>query len=83
MQHLCRSVAAGVKEFYCTILKSTIIYLPALEIILLIFISIATCYELDGPGIESRWGRNFQHLSRPALRPTQPPIQWVPGHSQE
>ena len=41
-------------------------------------VSIATAYGLDGPGIESRWGRNFLHLSRPALRPTQPPVQWVP-----
>jgi hypothetical protein len=30
----------------------------------------ATAYGLDGPGIESRWGRDFPHLSRPALRPT-------------
>jgi len=30
---------------------------------------IATGYGLDGPGIESRWGRNFLHLSRPALEP--------------
>jgi len=41
----------------------------------------ATAYGLDGPGIESRWGRNFPHLFRPTLRPTQPPVQWVPGLS--
>jgi hypothetical protein len=29
-------------------------------------VGIATRYELDGPGIESRWGRDFQQLSRPA-----------------
>jgi hypothetical protein len=33
-------------------------------------VGIATAYGLDGPGIESRWGRDFPHLSRPALRPT-------------
>ena len=40
---------------------------------------IATGYGLDGPGIESWWGRDFAHLSRPALGSTQPPVQWVPG----
>ena len=42
-------------------------------------VGIATAYGLDGPGIESRWGRDFPHLYRPAMRPTQPPVQWVPG----
>jgi hypothetical protein len=36
-------------------------------------VGIATRYGLEGPGIESK----------PALAPTQPPIQWVPGLSLE
>jgi hypothetical protein len=38
-------------------------------------VGIETRYGLGSPGIESRWGRDFTHLSRPALGPTQPPIQ--------
>jgi hypothetical protein len=42
----------------------------------------ATGYGLEGPRIESRWGRDFPHLSRPALGPIQSPVQWVPGPSR-
>ena len=41
-------------------------------------VGIATGYGLDGPGIESRWGQNFPHLSRQSLGPTQHPVQWIP-----
>jgi hypothetical protein len=33
-------------------------------------VGIATRYGLDGPGIESRCGRDFPHPFRPALGPT-------------
>jgi hypothetical protein len=42
-------------------------------------VGIANGYGLDGPGIESRWGRHFLHLFRPALGPIQLPVQRVPG----
>jgi len=44
-------------------------------------VGIATRCGLDGPRIESRWGRDFPHPSRSALGPTQPPIQLVLGPS--
>ena len=37
-------------------------------------VGIATRYEMEGTGIESRWWRDFLHLSRPALGPIQPRI---------
>jgi hypothetical protein len=45
-------------------------------------VGIATDYGLDGPGIETRWEQEFPRPSRPALEPTQPPVQLVPGISR-
>ena len=41
--------------------------------------SIITRHGLDGPGIESRWRRDFPPTSRLVLGSTQPPTQRVPG----
>jgi len=42
--------------------------------------STAIRYGLDTPGIKSLAGEIFPHQFRPALGPTQPPIQLVLGH---
>ena len=38
-------------------------------------VGIANCCGLDGPGIESWWGQDFMHLSRPFLGATQSAIK--------
>jgi hypothetical protein len=54
-------------------LKKVLVGLVGLDSV----VGIETRYGLDGPGIESRWGRDFLHLFGPALGPTQLPIQWI------
>ena len=44
-------------------------------------VGIATGYGVDGPGSNPSGDEIFRP-SRPALRPTQPPIKWVPGLSR-
>jgi hypothetical protein len=39
-------------------------------------VDIGARYWLDGPGIETKWGLDLPQPSRPALGPTQPPIQY-------
>jgi len=44
-------------------------------------VSIETDYGLDGQG-SNPGGDEIFRASRPALGPTQPPVQWVPGLSR-
>ena len=42
-------------------------------------VGVTTGYDLDGPEIESRWGRDLAQPASPALGPTPPSVQWLLG----
>jgi hypothetical protein len=44
-----------------------------------VLISVMTYCGLDGPGVKFREGQDFLHLFKLALRPIQPPVQYVTG----
>jgi hypothetical protein len=45
-------------------------------------VGITNLYGFHGPGIKSRWRRDFPLPYRPVLEPTQPPIQSIPDYSR-
>jgi hypothetical protein len=46
-------------------------------------VGVTTRYQLDCPGIESVWRRDFPLPSRRDQGSTQPPTHCAPGHSRE
>jgi hypothetical protein len=52
--------------------------MPQYKRLLKHYISVTCCYEPDGLGIESRWGRDSPQLPRLALTPIQPPVKLIP-----
>ena len=74
---LCHNFDEFILHFYITVLFCILVIYVGRDSA----VGISTALRLECPGIESRWGRDFPHPSRPALGPTQPPVQSVMGHS--
>jgi hypothetical protein len=76
--HICR---LNILSHMCNTAFS-LNFLGFLLVVIIYSVGIATGYRLDGPGIESREGRDSSHTSRMALGSTQPPVKWVSGLSR-
>jgi hypothetical protein len=42
-------------------------------------VGIVICYKLDSPRFKPWWKEEFLDPSRLTPKPTEPPVQWVPG----
>jgi hypothetical protein len=76
---LCKAVVSSSSVNSFVILPQTLLFLALGRDS---SVGAANGYGMDGPGIESRWTRDFPNLSRSALGTTQLPVQWVPGLSR-
>ena len=79
---LCEHFLANI-AFYssirgCFVFQRTDFRLTFPTFAIFVFNKSATRYGLEGPGIESRSGRDFRDPSISAMEPTQPPIQLIP-----
>jgi hypothetical protein len=55
--------------FFCIIINTRYTICSGLIVGSILVLRTISCYGLGGPGIESRWGRDFLHLSRLTLVP--------------
>jgi len=60
-------------------IRLSIFIVYGIVVVVVVVVVVVSCYEVSGQGIESRWGRDFPHPCRLALRPTQTSLQLVPG----
>ena len=74
-QHMQRRNVRSTARFICVQCRNSSIFRKLYQKGRDSSVGTVTRYGLDGPGIESRWRRHFPHPSRPALGPTQPPVQ--------